>query len=120
MFFVLGTLTQDCLLSQIKRTNGAISFQEKARNKSSVSNCDLIGNFAFLYAILGIMFWAPGISVFLTTGRLPGAAFFDSCPCSWCLLILTLQKPGVLCTSGQEPQESQDTQADTAYSCPSL
>lgn len=75
MCFVLGTLTQDWLLSQLKGTKCAISFQEKASNKNSVSNCGLMGNFAFLYFILGIMFWAPGISAFLTAGRLPGAAF---------------------------------------------
>lgn len=78
MCFVLGTLTQVWLLSQIKRTNCVISFQEKASNKSSASNCDLTENFAFLCSILGIMFWAPGISVSLTAGRLPQAAFLTA------------------------------------------
>lgn len=115
MFFVLGTLTQDWLLSQINGTNYAISFQEKASNNSSVSNCELMGNFAFLYSILGIMFWAPGISLFLTAGRLPEVAFVLGASLSshsagtWWALHL-----------GQESQESQDTQAHTASSSLSL
>lgn len=37
-----------------------------------------MGNSAFPYAILGIMFWAPGISVSLTAGLLPEAAFLTA------------------------------------------
>lgn len=112
MCFLLGTLTQDWLLSQTKGTNCVISFQEKASNKSSISNCDLMGNSAFLYTILGIMFRAPGISVSLTAGRLLEAAFSTAALVlgaflsshsaeTWCLFYLRVGGSGVPGHSGR-------------------
>lgn len=62
------------LMSQTSGTNCATPFQGKAINKSCVSSSDLMGNLAFFYNILGIL-WTAGSYVFLTAGLVPEAAF---------------------------------------------